>query len=146
LRRFGGCIGLTVLGGDQLSGGHWRPPLRVRRTEEPHHVTRHSPIHFALNGFDNILVFFENFINAAPGSTLYEDGVIGQPVGKFQYDCLNGDLPTVTWLCAPEIYDEHPAFWPANGGGSETAGNPREEVSMVSGNAGNLATWEQMNL
>jgi phospholipase C len=67
------------------------------------------------DGFDNVLVFFENFINASPGSTLYEDGVIGQPIGKFQYDCLTGNLPTVTWLCAPEIYDEHPAFWPANG-------------------------------
>jgi phospholipase C len=67
------------------------------------------------NGFNNVLTFFKNFQDAEPGSTLYECGVVGQPTGKFEYDCLTGDLPTVTWLCAPEIYDEHPAFWPANG-------------------------------
>ena len=66
-------------------------------------------------GFNNNLTFFENFINAEPGSTLYECGVVGSPTGKFQYDCLTGNLPAVSWLCAPEIYDEHPSFWPANG-------------------------------
>jgi phospholipase C len=66
-------------------------------------------------GFNNILTFFENFRNAATDSVLYTDGVAGQPTGRFEYDCLTGNLPTVTWLCAPEIYDEHPSFWPANG-------------------------------
>jgi phospholipase C len=66
-------------------------------------------------GFDNVFVFFENFINAQPGSTLYDCGVAGTAPGQFEYDCLTGNLPTVTWLCAPEIYDEHPNYWPANG-------------------------------
>ena len=67
------------------------------------------------NGFNTVLTDFVNYQNADPGSVLYECGVVGSPTGKFQYDCLTGNLPTVSWLCAPEIYDEHPSFWPANG-------------------------------
>ncbi|HEX3789734.1 MAG TPA: alkaline phosphatase family protein [Pseudonocardiaceae bacterium] len=70
---------------------------------------------YADDGFDNVLVYFENFQKADPDSVLYRSGVVGQPTGKFEFDCLTGNLPAVSWLCAPEIYDEHPSFWPANG-------------------------------
>jgi phospholipase C len=66
-------------------------------------------------GFNNNLTFFENFINSQPGSVLYENGYVGRPVDRFEYDCLTGNLPTVTWLMAPETFDEHPSYLPANG-------------------------------
>ena len=63
----------------------------------------------------NVLQDFANFKNAAPGSVLHDSGIATSPTSKFAFDCLNGDLPTVTWLCATEANSEHPNFTPAIG-------------------------------
>ena len=38
-----------------------------------------------------------------------------QPLGQFEYDCLNDSLPTVSWILPPSGFDEHPAALPAAG-------------------------------
>ena len=38
-----------------------------------------------------------------------------QPLGQFEYDCLNDQLPTVSWILPPSGFDEHPAALPAAG-------------------------------
>jgi phospholipase C len=63
----------------------------------------------------NVLQDFQNFKNAQPGSVLYDNGIATSPTSKFAFDCLNGDLPAVTWLCATEANSEHPNYWPALG-------------------------------
>jgi phospholipase C len=57
---------------------------------------------------------FVNFKNAQPGSVLYDSGMAPAPVGKFEYDCLTGNLPTVSWI-DPGSHSEHPSDPPADG-------------------------------
>ncbi|HEX3835067.1 MAG TPA: phospholipase C, phosphocholine-specific [Solirubrobacteraceae bacterium] len=76
---------------------------------------------------DNSLLYFHNYQNAAPGSPLYENARTGTNVkssGGF-FDILAADvksnqLPSVSWIVAPEAYTEHPA-WPAGYGAWYTA-------------------------
>jgi phospholipase C len=67
------------------------------------------------NAYMNVLPYFQNFQNANPGTVLYDSGVATAATGQFEYDCLTGNLPTVTWLGAPEQYWEHPSDTPAYG-------------------------------
>jgi phospholipase C len=77
---------------------------------------------------DNSLLYFFNYQNAAPGSPLYERARTGTDVkdggGLFDIlaaDVASGQLPSVSWIAAPEAYTEHPA-WPAGYGAFYTAG------------------------
>jgi phospholipase C len=77
---------------------------------------------------DTSLLYFHNYQNAAPGSPLYQAARTGTDVdhGDGFFDILaadvkNGDLPSVSWIVAPEAYTEHPA-WPAGYGAWYTAG------------------------
>jgi phospholipase C len=77
---------------------------------------------------DNSLLYFLNYQNAAPGSPLYLGARTGTDVktsgGFFDIlaaDVANGQLPSVSWIVAPEAYTEHPA-WPAGYGAWYTAG------------------------
>ena len=77
---------------------------------------------------DNSLLYFLNYQNAAPGSPLYVGARTGTDVktsgGFFDIlaaDVLSGQLPSVSWIVAPEAYTEHPA-WPAGYGAWYTAG------------------------
>jgi phospholipase C len=67
------------------------------------------------NPYMNVLTYFKNFQSAPQGSVLYESGVAPAATGQFEFDCLTGNLPTVTWLGAPELYWEHPSNSPALG-------------------------------
>ena len=58
---------------------------------------------------------FTEFAQAQPGDPIYDNGVATQPLGQFEYDCLNDSLPTVSWILPPAGYDEHPAGLPAAG-------------------------------
>ena len=76
---------------------------------------------------DNSLLYFRNYQNAAPGSPLYENARTGTNVnssgGFFDIlaaDVKNDQLPSVSWIVAPEAYTEHPA-WPAGYGAWYTA-------------------------
>ena len=77
---------------------------------------------------DNSLLYFLNYQNAAPGSPLYERARTGTDVnnsgGLFDIlaaDVTSSQLPSVSWIVAPEAYTEHPA-WPAGYGAWYTAG------------------------
>ena len=71
---------------------------------------------------DNSLLYFNQYQSAQPGSPLYEGAKTGTEVAKsgglfdqFRKDVMEGKLPQVSWVVAPEAYTEHPN-WPANYG------------------------------
>jgi len=77
---------------------------------------------------DNSLLYFLQYQNAAPGGPLYQAARTGTDVnssgGFFDIlaaDVAGGQLPSVSWIVAPESYTEHPA-WPAGYGAWYTAG------------------------
>jgi phospholipase C len=85
---------------------------------------------------DNSLLYFFNYQKAAKGSQLYErartgtdvkdsGGVVKDSPGDLfdilAADVASGELPSVSWIAAPEAYTEHPA-WPAEFGAFYTAG------------------------
>ena len=82
----------------------------------------------------NVLQYFKNFQDAEPGSVLYESGINTSPTSKFAYDCLNNDLPAVTWLFASDPDSEHPTYFPANGASWI--------ASMLDAIASNRELWE----
>jgi phospholipase C len=55
------------------------------------------------------------FGSAKPGDPIYDKGMATQPMGQFEYDALNDQLPTVSWILPPAGFDEHPAGLPAAG-------------------------------
>jgi len=60
---------------------------------------------------------FAQYNNAQPGSDLYKYVMASSPTGQFEYDALNDQLPTVSWLLPPSALDEHPSNLPAAGAG-----------------------------
>ncbi|PZP30927.1 MAG: phospholipase C, phosphocholine-specific [Roseateles depolymerans] len=76
---------------------------------------------------DNSLLYFNQYRNAQPGSALYEKARTGTNIlngGAFnngslfdqlRADVLNGTLPQVSWIAAPEAYSEH-SNWPTSYG------------------------------
>jgi phospholipase C len=77
---------------------------------------------------DTSLLYFFNYQNALPRSPLYQAARTGTNVnaggGFFDVlaaDVQSGQLPSVSWIVAPEAYTEHPA-WPAGYGAWYTAG------------------------
>jgi phospholipase C len=92
--------------------------------------------HYIGNFGDNSLLYFLNYQNAAPGSPLYDRArtgtdikAIGPPEQRdparlfdlLAADVANGQLPSVSWIAAPEAYTEHPV-WPPGYGAFYTAG------------------------
>jgi phospholipase C len=92
--------------------------------------------HYIGNFGDNSLLYFLNYQNAAPGSPLYERARTGtdlkaegppatrDPARLFDIlaaDVASGQLPSVSWIAAPEAYTEHPV-WPPGYGAFYTAG------------------------
>jgi phospholipase C len=63
----------------------------------------------------NILQNFSNFINAQPGSPLYERAQTVRTIDDLKADVLANKLPQVSWLCPPAAYSEHPQYTPAYG-------------------------------
>jgi phospholipase C len=57
----------------------------------------------------------KQYADAQPGSPLYDNGLATTPLGQFEYDAMNDQLPTVSWLLPPGPNDEHPANLPAAG-------------------------------
>jgi phospholipase C len=77
---------------------------------------------------DNSLLYFFNYQNAPAGSPLSERARTGTDVNQsggffdiLAADVASGQLPSVSWIVAPEAYTEHPA-WPAGYGAWYTAG------------------------
>jgi phospholipase C len=57
----------------------------------------------------------KQYADATPGTPLFDQAMATSPVGQFEYDALNDQLPTVSWLLPPGPMDEHPANLPAAG-------------------------------
>ncbi len=77
---------------------------------------------FRGNYGDNSLLYFNNYRNAQPGSALYEKARTGTNVkagggyfDQLRADVVNGTLPQVSWIAAPEAFSEH-SNWPTNFG------------------------------
>jgi phospholipase C len=74
---------------------------------------------------DNALAWFKQYQIARPGTPLYERGMASVPavtgatggdiVAAIESDALNGTLPLVSWIVAPEQCSEHPSGTPAKG-------------------------------
>ena len=66
---------------------------------------------------DNALAWFTPFINALPGSALFNKGMARATdfVSAFRRDVTNNTLPRVSWLIAPTAFSEHPVDSPASG-------------------------------
>ena len=71
---------------------------------------------------DNSLLYFDQYRTAKPGDPLYDKARTGTNAstgdGFFDIlaaDVVNGKLPQVSWIVAPEAFTEHPN-WPANYG------------------------------
>src|SRR5262245_7608336 len=76
---------------------------------------------------DNSLLYFHQYQNAPPGTPLAEKAKTGTNIlasGRtdprslvdiFRSDVLAGQLPTVSWIVAPEAYCEHPNWVPKYG-------------------------------
>jgi phospholipase C len=63
----------------------------------------------------NILQNFVNFIDAQPGSALYERAQTVRTIADLKNDVIAGNLPQVSWLLPPAAYSEHPSYTPAYG-------------------------------
>ncbi|WP_405061489.1 phospholipase C, phosphocholine-specific [Kribbella sp. NBC_01505] len=103
----------------------------------------------ALDNFDdNALAWFTPFVNAKPGSSLYERGMRmvgdgsqqGDPfamgaalVKEFAADVQADKLPQVSWLVAPAALSEHAAYTPPNG--------EHLTAQLLSALADNPAVW-----
>src|SRR5215831_785303 len=92
---------------------------------------------FAGNFADNSLLYFNQYANSAPGTSLFDNGCTGTeiiniipPAGapaadwlawaehlfdQFRSDVEGGSLPQVSWIAAPAGYTEH-SDWPINYG------------------------------
>lgn len=74
---------------------------------------------------DNALAWFSRYQDAQPGMPLYDRGMNSVPavtgvtgndiVAAIRSDALNGTLPLVSWVVAPEECSEHPGSTPARG-------------------------------
>ena len=63
----------------------------------------------------NMLENFKAFRQADHDSSLYLNGMVREPDGKFEYDAINDNLPTVSWIIPTSTQSEHPDFMPAAG-------------------------------
>ena len=62
----------------------------------------------------NMLINFEAFSSAQPGTDLYERGMAITP-GMFEYDAMTDNLPAVSWIATTDSASEHPNAVPARG-------------------------------
>ena len=65
----------------------------------------------------NMLEYFKAFQEADRDSHLYNRGMIREPEGKFEYDAINDNLPTVSWIIPTSTQSEHPGLHAGRRGG-----------------------------
>jgi phospholipase C len=63
----------------------------------------------------NVLEYFKQFQQAPTSSPLYQNAMVSYPAGQFEYDAINDNLPTVSWIFPTSTQSEHPAYLPAAG-------------------------------
>jgi phospholipase C len=109
-----GTGGGPVIGNNVPSNGFsWTTyPERLQAAGVSWKVYRRSD-----DWFGDALPWFAQYMNAQPGSPLYDRGVatVSDVVAAFRHDVTNGTLPSVSWIMPPWGLSEHPAFSPASG-------------------------------
>ncbi len=133
--------GGPVIANDELGYGWQTYPERLQAAGVSWKIYQDSGVGLDAAGFwgwtsdpyignygDNSLLYFFNYQKATSGSPLYQAARIGTDVNQsggffdiLQGDVRSGNLPSVSWIVAPEAYTEHPA-WPAGYGAWYTAG------------------------
>jgi phospholipase C len=83
----------------------------------------------------NVLEYFDQFQNAGPTSPLFKNGMRIYQAGQFEYDAINDQLPTVSWIIPTSFQSEHPAFLPAAGADYI--------ASKIDAIAANPSVWEK---
>ena len=63
----------------------------------------------------NVLEYFDQYLNAATSSPLYQNAMKFYQPGQFEYDAMNDRLPTVSYILPTSYQSEHPDFMPAAG-------------------------------
>ena len=63
----------------------------------------------------NLLETFRSFRQAGNDSPLRVKGLTHGPEGRFEYDAINDNLPTVSWIIPTSAQSEHPDYMPAAG-------------------------------
>jgi phospholipase C len=63
----------------------------------------------------NVLEYFDQYQNAPTSSPLYQNAMRFYQPGQFEYDAMNDQLPTVSWIIPTSYQSEHPDFMPAAG-------------------------------
>ncbi|KAL6825781.1 putative phospholipase C [Trichoderma sp. SZMC 28015] len=64
---------------------------------------------------DNSYARFQQFQDAAPGSSLYNRGMKGLSLDTFYAQAANGTLPEVSYIVGPMELSEHPPYSPHDG-------------------------------
>jgi phospholipase C len=119
----------------QAAGISWKIYQDVGNGLDAAGVWGFTSDHYIGNFGDNSLLYFHQYQNAAPGSPLYDRARTGTEVktiskndkrakGLFKilkHDVMHDQLPSVSWIAAPEAYTEHPV-WPPDYGAFYTAG------------------------
>jgi phospholipase C len=63
----------------------------------------------------NVLEYFDQYQNAPVNSPLYQNALRFYEAGQFEWDAMNDNLPTVSWIIPPSYQSEHPDYMPAAG-------------------------------
>jgi phospholipase C len=63
----------------------------------------------------NVLEYFDQYQAAPVSSPLYQNGLKFYQAGQFEYDAINDQLPTVSWIIPTSYQSEHPDYMPAAG-------------------------------
>lgn len=63
----------------------------------------------------NVLKWFHDFQQSAPGDPLYDKGIAPVSAAQFEDDARNDRLPSVSWIVMTSAASEHPDFRPADG-------------------------------
>jgi phospholipase C len=63
----------------------------------------------------NVLEYFDQYQNAPTSSPLYQNAMRFYQAGQFEYDAINGRLPTVSYIIPTSYQSEHPDYMPAAG-------------------------------
>ncbi|MGD0476259.1 MAG: alkaline phosphatase family protein [Candidatus Velthaea sp.] len=73
-------------------------------------------IYHALDDYDiNVIKFFGRFQSAPASSSLFENALRNRSFESVLADFRSGNIPQVSWICAPAAYTEHPYYMPAAG-------------------------------
>jgi phospholipase C len=73
-------------------------------------------IYHALDDYDiNIVKFFKRYQTAPATSSLFENALRNRSFESVLADIRSGNIPQVSWICAPAAFTEHPEYMPASG-------------------------------